>query len=78
MFASIATCFLLLLERDVAVRGVDLDVARDHLDQIVLERLDDVGREREVIGEQDEAQALACAVALDGRLSEEALEELEH
>ena len=64
MLASIATCRVLLLEIHVAIRRVDFDVFRDHRDQVGLERLDDVGREREMIREQYQAQALACAVAL--------------
>ena len=49
---------LALLERHVDVRLIDLDVARDDGEQVGLQGLDDVRREREMVGEQDEPQAL--------------------
>ena len=45
-----------MLERHIDVLGVDVDVARDHLEQIGLQRFDEFRRERQGVGEQNEAQ----------------------
>jgi hypothetical protein len=74
---------LALFERNVGERGVDVDVAGDHFEKFRLQRIEHVGSEGEMIGEQDEPQAFArrCARALPRKQRLEKLvlfEKVEH
>ena len=62
---------VLALEGDLDLLAIDLDVARDHVDEIAFHRFDDLGREREMIGHEHEPQALLRSARARRRAGEE-------